>query len=169
MCKGGGEDGGLVSISLWQNHHLDRNPAYLQGSSTYIHKYTHTSHYMHMCTYLDLNQHVYVRIYIMGDAYVYVQYITAHVHVRTYIFNAPETDSAYIYVQRYTLRFIIYYLILLNLTLADPHTELILARLSYPGQHQHHCQQHHPKSCNLITNHTPPTPPHHHTAFLMKM
>ena len=71
----------------------------------------------------------------MGDAYVYVQYITAHVHVRIYIyiFNAPEADSAYIYVHRYTLRFIIYYLILLNLTLADPHTELILARLSYPG------------------------------------
>ena len=100
----------------------------------------------------------------MGVAYVYVQYITAHVHVRIYIyiFNAPEADSAYIYVHRYTLRFIIYYLILLTLTLADPHTELILARLSYPGQHQHHCQQHHPKSCNLITNHTPhpPQPSH---------
>ena len=116
-----------------------------------------------------------------------------------YIFNAPETDSAYIYtckdihyglsftliytckdihllsyihariyiyshiyMQGHTLRFIIYYLILLNLTLADPHIELILARLSYPGQHQHHCQQHHPKSCNLITNHTPhpPQPSH---------
>ena len=40
---------------------------------------------------------MYVRIHIMGDAYVYVQYITAHVHVRTYIFNAPEADSAYTY------------------------------------------------------------------------
>ena len=112
MCKGGGEDGGLVSISLWQNHHLDRNPAYLQGSSTYIHKYTHTSHYMHMCTYLDLDQHVYVRIYIMGDAYVYVQYITAHVHVRTYIFNAPEINSAYTYTCKniyYDLSFTIWF------------------------------------------------------------
>ena len=36
----------------------------------------------------------------MGDAYVYVQYITAHVHVRIYIFNAPETDSAYIYTYK---------------------------------------------------------------------
>ena len=72
------------------------------------------------------------------------------------------TVHIYIYMQGYTLRFIIYYLILLNLTLADPHIELILARLSYPGQHQHHCQQHHPKSCNLITNHTPhpPQPSH---------
>ena len=35
----------------------------------------------------------------MGDAYVYVQYITAHVHVRIYIFNAPEADSAYIHIR----------------------------------------------------------------------
>ena len=124
--------------------------------------------------------------YIMGVAYVYVQHITAHVHVRKYIFlmllkltvhiyihariyitvyhllsyiHARIYIYSHIYMQGHTLRFIIYYLILLNLTLADPHIELILARLSYPGQHQHHCQQHHPKSCNLITNHTPPPPP----------
>ena len=71
-------------------------------------------------------------------------------------------------MQGYTLRFIIYYLILLNLTLADPHIELILARLSYPGQHQHHCQQHHPKSCNLITNHSPPPPPPTHKQHVPK-
>jgi hypothetical protein len=41
--------------------------------------------------------------YIMGVAYVYVQHITAHVHVRKYIyiFNAPETDSAYIHARIY--------------------------------------------------------------------
>ena len=50
-------------------------------------------------------------IYTMGDAYVYVQYITAHVHVRIYIyiFNAPEADSAYIraniYITVYHLLF----------------------------------------------------------------
>ena len=36
-------------------------------------------------------------------------------------------------MQRYILWLIIYYLILLNLTLADPHTELALARLSSPA------------------------------------
>ena len=54
---------------------------------------------MHMYTCLDLDKHVYVQIHIMGDAYVYVQYITAHVHVRIYIFNAPEADSAYIHIR----------------------------------------------------------------------
>merc|ERR1712079_654382 len=33
-------------------------------------------YYRHMYTCLDPDKHVYVRIYIMGDAYVYVQYIT---------------------------------------------------------------------------------------------
>ena len=91
-----------------------------------------------------------VHIYIHARIYITVYHLLSYIHARIYIYS-------HIYMQGYTLRFIIYYLILLNLTLADPHIELILARLSYPGQHQHHCQQHHPKSCNLITNHTPPS------------
>ena len=59
--------------------------------------------------------------------------LQAHVHVRIYIFNAPEADSAYMYTCKDILWLIIYYLILLNLTLADPHTELALARLSSPA------------------------------------
>lgn len=67
---------------------------------------------MHMYTCLDLDKHVHVQIHIMGDAYVYVQYITAHVHVRIYIFNAPEADSAYMYTCKdiyYGLSFTIWF------------------------------------------------------------
>ena len=67
---------------------------------------------MHMYTCLDLDKHVYVQIHIMGDAHVYVQYITAHVHVRTYIFNAPEINSAYTYTCKniyYDLSFTIWF------------------------------------------------------------
>ena len=82
----------------------------------------------------------------MGNAYVYVQYITGTcIRANVYIFNAPEADSAYMYTCKvyyghmytcediYILWLIIYYLILLNLTLANPHTELAMARLSSPA------------------------------------
>ena len=81
----------------------------------------------------------------MGNAYVYVQYITGTcIRADIYIFNAPEAGSAYMYTCKditgicirakiYILWLIIYYLILLNLTLANPHTELAMARLSSPA------------------------------------
>ena len=81
----------------------------------------------------------------MGSAYVYVQYITGTcIRADIYIFNAPEAGSAYMYTCKditgicirakiYILWLIIYYLILLNLTLANPHTELAMARLSSPA------------------------------------
>ena len=80
----------------------------------------------------------------MGNAHVYVQIYYRHMYTCGYIFNAPEAGSAYMYTCRhntgtcirakiYILWLIIYYLILLNLTLANPHTELAMARLSSPA------------------------------------
>ena len=83
----------------------------------------------------------------MGNAYVYVQYITGtciraiyiflmllrltvHICIRArYITGICIRAKVYIYI----LWLIIYYLILLNLTLANPHTELAMARLSSPA------------------------------------
>ena len=77
----------------------------------------------------------------MGNAHVYVQIYYRHMYTCGYIFNAPEAGSAYMYTCRhntgtcirakiYILWFISYYLILLNLALTNPHTELAMARLS---------------------------------------
>merc|ERR1712012_89811 len=96
---GGGEkDDGLVTITSYvTGHHLNHNPAYLQGPITYIHKYTH----------ITLHAHVYMfgsRKYMCTCGYILwamhmctCNILQAHVHVRIYIFNAPEADSAYMY------------------------------------------------------------------------
>ena len=61
-------------------------------------------------------------------------------------------------MQRYILRLIIYYLILLNLTLANPHTELALARLSPPANITTIINNIIPRVAPLQPT-SPPTPP----------
>ena len=54
---------------------------------------------MHMYTCLDPDKHVYVRIYIMGDAYVYVQYITGTcTRANIYIFLMLLRLTVHIYI-----------------------------------------------------------------------
>ena len=136
-------------MMVWsQLHHMWQgpiSPATRHSSSVPAHTYTniHTSHYTCTCIRADIRAHVYVRIYTMGSAHVYVQ-ILRHMYTCGYIFLMllrlavhicirAKILRAYVYVRRYILWLIIYYLILLNLTLANPHTELAMARLSSPA------------------------------------
>ena len=110
MCKGGGKDDGLVSISLWQNHHLDRNPACLQGSSTYIHKYTHIT--LHAHVYMFGSRQTCVRADIYYGRCICVRAIYyRHMYTCEYIFlmllrlTVHICIHAKIYIMAYHLLF----------------------------------------------------------------
>merc|ERR1711973_1033600 len=59
-------------------------------------KRDHHSHHLHYIR-ADIEAHVYVRYILWAMHMCTCNILQAHVHVRIYIFNAPEADSAYTY------------------------------------------------------------------------
>ena len=75
--------------NIWQLPSIKPTPAT---------KRDHHSHHLHYIR-ADIEAHVYVRYILWAMHMCSCNILQAHVHVRIYIFNAPEADSAYIHIR----------------------------------------------------------------------